>query len=266
MDNLLKEERQARILEALRDNKRVTVTDLSQRFGASEVTIRRDLAELAAEGRLIRAHRGALALAAAPPEPPVLQRLSLAPESKEAIAHAAAALVQDGDSIFIGSGSTMACFARCLLDRRRLTVITNALNIAAELSALESDLTVVVLGGVVRPAELSLLGHIAEQTLSEVRVNRVFMGVQALSIEGGWTTDHMPEVQTTRKILGMSAELIVLADHSKLGHIAAAFIAPITRLTTLITDAGADADFLDQLRARGVGVIVSGNAGKQTSY
>ena len=257
MSILLKEERQARIIEALQENKRATVAELSRRFGTSEVTIRRDLSELAASGQLIRAHRGALAVNSAPPEPPVVQRMTLQRSDKEAIAHLAAELVDDGDSIFVGSGSTMACFARCLFQRRRLTVITNALNIAAELAAQETDLTVVVIGGVLRPAELSMLGHIAEQTLSEVRVNKIFMGVQSLSIEGGWTTDHLPEVQTTRRILSMTAELIVLADHNKLDHTAAAFIAPITRLTTLVTDEQAPAAFVEQLRTKGVHVLIA---------
>lgn len=257
MGVLLKEERQARIIEALQENKRATVTELSRRFGASEVTIRRDLSELAASGQLIRAHRGALAVKSAPPEPPVVQRITLQQSDKEGIAQVAAGLVEDGDSIFVGSGSTMARFARCLLHRKRLTVITNALNIATELASMDSEVTVVVIGGVVRPAELSMLGHIAEQTLSEVRVNKIFMGVQSLSIEGGWTTDHLPEVQTTRRILAMAAELIVLADHSKLDHTAAAFIAPITRLTTLITDGQAPAAFVDQLRKRGVNVLTA---------
>jgi DeoR/GlpR family transcriptional regulator of sugar metabolism len=257
MNYLLKDERQMRIIEALQENKRVTVSELSQRFGTSEVTIRRDLSELAANGLLIRAHRGALAAVSAPPESPVVQRMSLQHENKEAIGRAACSLVQDGDSIFVGSGSTMACFARCLANCKRLTVITNALNIASELALLNNDLTTVVIGGVLRQVELSLLGHIAEQTLSELRINKIFMGVQALSLEGGWTTDHLPEVQTTRKILTMAQELVILADHTKLGCTAAAFIAPVTRLTTLVTDKLAEPEFLASLAGKGVQIITT---------
>jgi DeoR/GlpR family transcriptional regulator of sugar metabolism len=256
MESLLKEERQQQILEALQENNRVTVPELSARFGTSDVTIRRDLTELAAGGKLIRAHRGALKVTPAPPEAPVVQRMAQDHELKESIAAAAVELVQDGDSIFIGSGSTMAVFARRLAGKKRLTVFTNALNIAADLAGGPDELTVVVTGGVVRAAELSLLGHIAELTLPEVRVNKVFMGAQALSIESGWTTDAMAEVQTTRRIFEMSAELIVLADHTKLGHTAAAYIAPLQRITTLVTDAGAEAGFLAQAHAQGLRVIV----------
>jgi DeoR/GlpR family transcriptional regulator of sugar metabolism len=256
MVGLLKEERQLRILDALQEDKKATVLELSQRFGTSQVTIRRDLAELAGSGRLIRAHKGALALQPAPAEPPVIQRMSIGREDKDRIAKAAAGLVCEGDSIFVGSGSTMACFARHLAGLKRLTVITNAINVAAELASMGSDFVVVVLGGVVRAPELSLLGHISEQALAEVRFNKIFMGVQALSLESGWTTDHLPEVATTRKIIEMAGELIVLADHTKLGHIAAAWIAPVTRVTTLVTDDQADPVFLSQLQSIGVQVLV----------
>jgi len=252
----LKEERQKLILDALQENNRVTVPELSQRFGTSEVTIRRDLSKLAAGGKLIRTHRGALKVTSAPPEAPVVQRMALERELKENIAAAALELVNDGDSIFVGSGSTMAVFAHRLACKKRLTVFTNALNTAADLAACEEEITVVVTGGVVRAAELSLLGHIAELSLPEVRVSRVFMGAQALSIESGWTTDAMAEVQTTRRMIEMSPELVVLADHTKLGSTAAAFIAPLQRITTLVTDAGANVEFLAQARARGLKINI----------
>jgi DeoR/GlpR family transcriptional regulator of sugar metabolism len=254
MVKLLKEERQRRILEVLQEQKWVTVPELSSRFGISEVTIRRDLHELAVSGKLYRAHRGAIETVPAPPEPPVVQRMILEQENKERIAQAAAQLIQNGDSVFIGSGSTTTLVARWLLSRSHLTVVTNSLNIAVELSAGE-DVTVVMTGGVLRRSELSVLGHIAEQSLQELRVDKVVMGVQALSIEGGWTTDHMPEVTTTRRILEMASQLIIVTDHTKLERIAAAYIAPIKRITTLVTDRKADAGFLSRVEALGVQII-----------
>jgi len=257
METLLKEERQQQILDALQENNRVTVPELSLRFGTSDVTIRRDLADLAAEGKLQRTHRGALKVVPAPPEPPVVQRLSLEQTEKEQIGRAAAALVDEGDSIFIGSGSTTSAFARCLTGLHRLTVVTNALNVAVELAAVSVDWTIIVTGGVVRASELSLLGHLAEQSLPEVRVNKVFMGMQAISLEGGLTSDNMPEVTTTRHIFDMAPELIVLADHTKLGKTASAYLAPVERIKTLVTDSGADPAFLDQARARGIHLIIA---------
>jgi DeoR/GlpR family transcriptional regulator of sugar metabolism len=257
LNSLLKEERQRLILEALQENKRVTVQELSQRFGTSEVTIRRDLQELAATGMLVRAHRGAIQVSPAPPEPPIVHRMSLEQHEKECIARSAAALVQDGDSIFIGSGSTTAHLAHFLTCHKNMTVVTNALNIATDLAALCEDITIVVTGGVVRAQELSILGHITENTLLEVRVDKVFMGMQAISLEEGLTTDHMPEVATTRKILDKAAEVIVLADHTKFGRVAAAYIAPLNRITTLITDSKTDPRILAHLQEAGIQVVIA---------
>jgi DeoR/GlpR family transcriptional regulator of sugar metabolism len=254
MDRLLKEERQQMILDLLQAQKKVTVPELSHHFGISEVTIRRDLHDLAAGGKLHRAHRGALEVVPAPPEPPVVQRMSLEQERKEGIAAAAAALVNNGDSIFLGSGSTTTLLARHLLHHKRLTVVTNALNIGIELAQAEGDISVVVTGGVLRGAELSVLGHIAEQSLQEMRVSKIIMGVQALSIDSGWTTDHIPEVPTTRRMLEMAPDLIILADHTKLGKKAAAYIAPLQRITTLVTDKQADPTFIARLQDMGIRV------------
>jgi DeoR/GlpR family transcriptional regulator of sugar metabolism len=254
MDRLLKEERQQMILEMLQQHKRVTVPELSRHFGISEVTIRRDLHDLSASGKLQRAHRGAIEAVPAPPEPPVIQRMSHQLEAKERIARAAAGLVHDGDSIFLGSGSTATLLARHLLVRQHLTVVTNALTVASELAPAEGQITVVMTGGVLRGSELSVLGHIAEQSLAEVRVTKILMGAQALSLDGGWTTDHLPEVPMTRRILEMAPELILLVDSSKLARRAAALIVPLRRVTTLITTRDADPDFVGA--ARGVGVRI----------
>jgi len=257
MSNLLKEERQQIIIRALQENKRITVQELSQRFGTSEVTIRRDLQELASAGLLRRAHRGAIIATPAPPEPPVVQRMSIEEVCKESIARAAADLISDGDSIFIGSGSTTSYLVRFLAGRKNLTVVTNALNIAIDLAILTGSIATVVTGGVVRPAELSLLGHLTESTLSEVHVSKVFMGMQAISLEGGWSTDHLPEVATTRRIIDMAPELVVLADHTKFGKKAAAYIAAVNRISIVVTDSRTDPEILAHLEETGVRVIIA---------
>lgn len=256
MSSLLKAERQQLILEAVKDNRQATVAELSHRFDVSQVTIRRDLRELAAQGALRRAHGGALMTASAPPEPPVLQRLGRAEHCKACIGRAAASLVKDGDSIFIGSGSTTAHVARHLVDCRNLTVVTNALTIATELASAKG-VTVVVTGGMMRPSELSLVGHITEQSLREVRVDKVIMGIRAISLEAGMTNDYLPEVVTDRTIIGMAPELIVVADHTKFGKIASAYVAPVERITTLVTNSDTDPKTLTLLRKLGIQVIVA---------
>ena len=254
---LLKEERQQLILDTLRDNRQATVAELSSRFDVSEVTIRRDLREMAARGVLRRAHGGAVAAAPALPEPPVIQRMVRVQNCKEWIGRAAAALVSDGDSVFIGSGSTATFVARCLTERQDLTVVTNALTIAIELAAAEG-VTVVVTGGMMRDSELSLIGHITEQSLREVRVDKVILGMRAISLEGGMTNDYLPEVMTDRTIIEMAPELILVADHAKFGTVASAYVAPVERITTLVTDPGTDPETLARLEEMGICVIVAG--------
>jgi DeoR/GlpR family transcriptional regulator of sugar metabolism len=257
MSALLKQERQRQIVAWLQRQKQVTVADLSRHFGTSEVTIRRDLHELAVAGQLVRAHRGALATEPAPPEPPVLQRVGIEASRKQRIAQAAAQLVGAGEAIFIGSGSTTRLLAAQLHTRANLTVVTNSLDIAMELSATGDQVTVVLTGGVLRKSELSVLGHIAEQSLLELRVDKVFMGMQAISLAAGMTTDHILEVRTTRQIIDMAPELVVVADSSKLGRTAAAFIAPASRIATLVTDASADAATVAELQRQGVYVVIA---------
>ena len=256
MATALKEERQQQILETVRENRQVTIAELSQAFEVSDVTIRRDLRELAAQGVLRRAHGGAIAAVPAPPEPPVVQRMSQAETCKVCIGRAAAALVSDGESVFIGSGSTAAYVARNLVDRKNLTVVTNALTVATELAAVP-DVTVVVTGGMMRSSELSLVGHITEQALREVRVDKVIIGMRAISLEAGMTNDYLPEVMTDRTIIEMAPELIVVADHTKFGNVASAYVAPVERVTTLVTDAAASPEVLVPLEALGIRILIA---------
>jgi len=256
MSSLLKEGRQQLILEAVKHNRQATVAELSHRFDVSQVTIRRDLRELASLGALRRAHGGAVVAASVLPEPPVVQRMERAENCKACIGRAAAALVSDGDSVFIGSGSTTAHVARHLVGRKDLTVVTNALTIATEFASVEG-VTVVVTGGMMRPSELSLVGHITEQSLREVRVDKVILGMRAINLEAGMTNDYLPEVMTDRTIIEMAPELIVVADHTKFGKIASAYVAPVERVTTLVTNSDTDPETLNHLRELGIRVIIA---------
>lgn len=252
----LKAERQQRIAETVRQNRQATIAELSRAFDVSDVTIRRDLHELAAQGVLRRAHGGAIAAVAAAPEPPVVQRMTQSETCKACIGRAAAALVSDGESVFIGSGSTTAYLARNLVDRKNLTVVTNALTVATELAG-APGVTVVVTGGMMRDSELSLVGHITEQALREVRVDKVIIGMRAISPEAGMTNDYLPEVMTDRTIIEMAPELIVVADHTKFGNVASAYVAPVERITTVVTDAAADPQKLAIFRQLGIRIVIA---------
>ena len=181
---------------------------------------------LAEQGRLQRVHGGAISLKQAPPELPILQREQEQLATKQRIGQAGAALVRDGETIFLGSGTTVLEVARNLKARRGLTVITNSLPVMNTLSGLP-DITVVALGGVLRASELSFIGHITEQALAEVRADRVIIGVHAISLENGLTNDYLPETMTDRAILKCGREVIVVADHTKVNAVATAFLAPL---------------------------------------
>ncbi|MAS34484.1 MAG: DeoR family transcriptional regulator [Anaerolineaceae bacterium] len=252
----LKDERLRIIVNRVRESGRSTVIELSNYFDVSDITIRRDLKELAEKGLIRREHGGAIYPVDMPDEPPVIQRMLQNKTNKERIARAAASLIKDNETVFIGSGSTATYVARHLTTRQNLTVITNAVNIAHELASTDG-VTIIVLGGMLRASELSMVGHITEQALQEVRMDKVIIGVKALSIKAGITNDYLPEVVTDRKILEMGSELILVADYTKFGKVASAYIAPVNRITTLVTDRQADTTMLDEMRTMGIEVIVT---------
>jgi DeoR family transcriptional regulator of aga operon len=253
---VVKAERQKQILEAIRRDRKVTLTELSERFGVSEITTRRDLKELEEQGFIELAHGGLAYFSEKPLEPPIIKRQQEQQEAKIKIAKAAAALVKSNESIFISSGSTTMYVARHLKNRAELTVVTNALSVVTELAPYEG-LNVIVLGGMLRPTELSMIGHITQQSLREVRVDKVFFGIRGIDPEAGLTNDYMPEILTDRAILDMGSQVILVADHTKLGRIASAFVAPIDRISTLITDEMANQNTLDAIRKMGIEVIVA---------
>ncbi len=261
MASQLKEERHLRIVQVIQDKGKVTIGDLSHEIGVSEITIRRDLLDLANRGMIHRVYGGAVTAQTTFKDIPVLQRIQQEKEVKDLIGQTAAALVKDGESIFIGSGSTTAYVARCLVNRKRLTVITNALNVGMEFSSSEGA-TVVVVGGMLRPSELSLIGHITDQAIREVRVDKVIIGITALSVNAGLSNNYLPEVMTDRAILAMAPEVILVADHTKFGKIEFGFVAPLSRISTLVTDCGTPPAFLDQIREMGIHVIVTGEEHK----
>jgi DeoR/GlpR family transcriptional regulator of sugar metabolism len=113
------------------------------------------------------------------------------------------------------------------------------------------------LGGMLRPTELSMIGHITQQALREVRVDKVFLGIRGIDLEAGLTNDYMPEILTDRAILDMGAQVILVADHTKLGRIASAFVAPIDHISTLVTDENANQDILESIHRMGIEVIVA---------
>jgi DeoR/GlpR family transcriptional regulator of sugar metabolism len=247
-------ERQNQIAQLIARNQRITVAKICETFEVSEATARRDLETLAAQGKAQRVHGGAIVLQAAPPEQPMLLRQSEQAEEKLRIGQAAAALIQDGETVFLGSGTTVLEAARALRSRRALTVITNSLPVVNVLAGLP-DITLVCLGGILRPSELSFIGHITQQALSEVRADKIIIGIHAISLEHGFTNDYLQETMTDRAILRAGQRVIVVADQTKFGRVSTAHVAPVEAAHSIVTDKNTDPEFISELRLRGVEVL-----------
>ena len=247
-------ERLERLLRFVEQRQRVTVAHVCEQFSVSPATARRDLETLAERGEVQRVHGGALALRRAPPELPALQRAADQADAKRRIGQAAAALVADGETVFLSSGTTTLEVAQHLRERRNLTVITNSLLVVNALAD-TPDITLVGLGGVLRRSEMSMIGHITEQALAEVRADKVILGIRAVDVEHGLTNDYLPETMTDRAILKIGREIIIVADHTKCGRVATAFVAPLTAVTTFITDTETAPEFVAALAERGVRVL-----------
>jgi DeoR/GlpR family transcriptional regulator of sugar metabolism len=249
-------ERQQQLLALLTDRQRITVPEICEHFSVSEATARRDLEQLAEQGLLQRVHGGAIAVHRAAPELPILVRSQEQAEEKRRIGKAAAALIGDGETVFLGSGTTVLEVARNLTERRNLTVITNSLPVINTLAGLP-EIHVVVLGGMLRESELSFIGHITEQALEEVRADKVMIGIRGLDLEHGLTNDFLPETLTDRAILRCGREIIIAADHSKFGCTSTAFLAPISIVHKIVTDEGTPVEMITALQERGILVIAA---------
>jgi DeoR/GlpR family transcriptional regulator of sugar metabolism len=249
-------DRQLQIQQMLERQQRLSVADICAAFNISEATARRDLETLAGQGKLQRVHGGAILLDEAPPEQPILERQTEQADEKMRIGQAAAALVQPGETVFLGSGTTVLEAARALRGRRDLTIITNSLPVINALAGADG-ITLICLGGMLRESEFSFIGHITEQALAEVRADKVLMGTRAISLEFGLTHEYLPETMTDRAILKSGQEIIVLADHTKFGRAATVLLAPLERIHTIVTDAQTPAEFLQAVQPRGIRVVLA---------
>ena len=246
-------ERLSAILEALANDGSVGVADLATQLDVSAATVRRDLEFLEHQRLLTRTHGGAVAQGVLY-ELPLRYKSARHQEEKKRIAAEAAARVADGVAIGLTGGTTTTEVARAVIDRQRLTVVTNALNIASEL-AVRPNLKLVVTGGYARPESYELVGPLAEQALAGLNLDVVFLGVDGISPTAGITTHHEVEAHTNLALIERARHVVVVTDSSKIGLVAFAQICPIDRVHEVITDAGADRGLLAELREAGVAVV-----------
>jgi DeoR family transcriptional regulator of aga operon len=252
---VLNEERQRAILEMLNREGRVLVTDLAERFHTSQVTIRKDLEILHSHGRIHRTHGGALpARDGALEDPSLREKEKLHRREKLLIAAAAASMVTEGQVVILDSGTTTTAIARALRSFQRLSIITNAVNIAAELAG--SSLEVILTGGTLRMNSFSLVGPIAEETLRRLNADILFLGVDGFDVQSGLSTPNLLEAKVNRAMMDVARLTVAVCDSSKFGRRSLSLIAPPSQIHRVITDRTAPKSDVAALRKAGIEVTL----------
>jgi DeoR/GlpR family transcriptional regulator of sugar metabolism len=253
---VLARQRQAYILERVRTDGAVRVSDLVRELGVSDMTIRRDLERLHAQGLIEKVHGGATALAgSAQFEPSFAAKSALQQHEKAAIADAAVGYVEPGTAIGISAGTTTYAIARRLVDIPGLTVVTNSPRAADVLhEGGRSDQTIILTGGVRTPSD-ALVGPFAVSALRSVHLDLVLLGVHGMDEHSGFTSPNLLEAETDRTLVEAGRRLIVVADHTKWGVVGLSSIARLDQADVLITDDHLDATAREILAAH-VGELV----------
>jgi DeoR family transcriptional regulator, aga operon transcriptional repressor len=247
-------ERLSAILERLTVDGSVAVVKVARELDVSPATVRRDLQLLESQRMLSRTHGGAVADGVLY-ELPLRYKTARQQVEKRRIAREAASRVLDGSAIGLNGGTTTTEVVRALVDRPRLTVVTNALNIAAEI-AIRPNLKLLVTGGVARPESYELVGPIAEESLQGLNLSIAFIGVDGVSVKAHLTTHHDIEAGTDRALMERAEMVIVVADSSKVGKAALSRICQLSDVDELITDKAADPIEVAALQESGLKVTM----------
>jgi DeoR/GlpR family transcriptional regulator of sugar metabolism len=266
MTDILAEERRRKILDQLEAEGTVKTSQLANLFSVSEVTIRRDLEALKEKGKLKKVHGGAVANEkdfqssyqgdTITFEPSFQEKSRINKEEKERIGKKAASMIKDGSSVFIGTGTTTMQIVKNLDGKRGLTVVTNSLNHSLELS--RSSVTEILLtGGQLRKNTSALVGPIAKGALDEIYVDTLFLGVNGVSIDQGYTVPSLREADMARRIISMANKVIIVADFSKFGKVSHAKVTSIDGVHAVITDDQVDETYEEAFSDIGVELIIA---------
>jgi DeoR/GlpR family transcriptional regulator of sugar metabolism len=254
---LFTSERRQQIISLLAVEQRVMVPELSQQFAVSEVTIRKDLAWLETQGLVRRTHGGAIlnTTSSTPSEMSIDVREQMQHTEKERIGEAAARYVQDGETIALDASTTALAMVPFLAAKRDLTVATNGMRTAMELSHLPS-LSVLVLGGMLRRETHSLVGKWGSPVLEQINISKAFVGARGLTLRTGLTDVNAEEVELKRAMVGAALEVIAVLDSTKWDLITLTTFCPLERLKLIITDTQAPAHMVKLVRKLGVEVLL----------
>lgn len=258
---MLAAQRQALILDQVRRSGGVRVTELVESFDVSDMTVRRDLDALEARGLLRKVHGGAVAPHRHSTEEPGFEvNATRQEDEKQAIAKAAARLVEPHSAIGLSAGTTTCAVAHHLRDTPGLTVVTNCLRVADVFyRSARPDQTVVLTGGFRTPSD-ALVGPLAVAAVRSLHLDTLLLGVHGMDAGAGLTTPNLMEGETDQALVEAARKLVVVADHTKWGTVGICTIAPLERCDVLVTDAGLDGEARQQLGDRVGGLLIAEEA------
>lgn len=250
-------ERRRIILDLLQQNKQVNVSDLNEQFGVSEVTLRKDLRYLENKNLLIRSRGGAMLPVKVGDDLSVKKRMVLNLVQKKSIAAAASILIKEGDTIILDSGTTLMQLATHFEKIKKLTVISNALDIVHELANFK-NLKIIVPGGIFNKKSFSLVGVTAVENFQMFRADKYFVSADGINNEGIFTS-NLEEGQIAKLIMSHAKENIVLVDSSKFDRNGIINFAPLSKIHTLVTDKNIPESYLNHLTELGIKVVIAEN-------
>lgn len=252
---MLSVERHQTILDLLEKNDSIHVAELVELFDVSVMTIRRDLDVLERKGLLRRVHGGAVSNRGRSYEPAFMLRSAERIEEKKRIGRAAADLIQSGDSVMLDVGTTTLEIARHLYDCQNLTIITPCFQIAAILVE-HPGIRLILTGGILRPGELSLVGHLAERAIQDFYVDKLFMGAGGVDLEAGFTEFNLEDTLVKQAMLRSAKDITVVVDSSKFSQVAFTAIAPLQAANRIITDSDLQQQMVDKILDIGVELLL----------
>jgi len=254
-DGLMGEERRTQILQIVRSTGRVRVNELATHFDTSAVTIRNDLNALHQRGLVYRSHGGAVLPDTILRESPVHERLKAHAEEKRRIGAMAATLINDGETIILDSGTTTLEIARQIKKKQGVQVITNGVNIAAELLDAR-DVQLFIVGGTVRGESASISGRFTEEMFEQFSADKMFLSGAGCDLDFGVSGANLEETMVNQAMLRISREIILVADASKFSKRSMARITHFSEIDTVISDASLDAATQERLRSLGCNLIL----------
>lgn len=249
------EERQQLISEMLTQKSSIKVNELSTILNVSESTIRRDLKEMEEMGLLSRTHGGAVSFSVTNFEPSFNEKESSYLEEKAEIGKIAAAMIKDGDTVVIDSGTTTLEIAKNI-KAENISVITNSIDIASVLCQKEK-IEIILTGGNLRPTTRAMVGQITEKVIKNFRVDKAFIGANGISVEAGLTTPNHSEAETKKAMMDIAHKVVVVADSTKFNKASLSVIAPISEITTIITSSDVDKKIIKEYELMGIELILA---------